>query len=328
MTRAPVLRVALGAVASSPVAAPVVDRLLRSRINVVYAHDVGPVAPHTAAFYTGLDVDRFRRDLRLLQTRFEFAPLRDVVHGDVQRRNGRPLIALTFDDGFDLIRTGALDVLADAGIPATTFLITSCVDNRDLMWRNKLSAVLATVDERSCLEAYARVARAADLPPLQRANDLLRASVGWPAQDANALATRLWEEAGMEPLPEYLARHRPYFTSAGIEDWLAAGNGVGLHTRTHPRCSLLDDEGVAAEIVHPAAEIRRQFGCEWLPFSYPFGDRLSVETERQLLADGTVECAFGIRGFARSGTPPGRLERACLDADLRLNVFGRSLLNR
>jgi peptidoglycan/xylan/chitin deacetylase (PgdA/CDA1 family) len=140
------------------------------------------------------------------------------------------------------------------------------------------------------------------------------------------LADELWIGCDLPPLPEFLAEHQPYFTWKELHEWRAAGHEVGLHSATHPFCSRLDEDGVKKEIVEPARELRRRFELELVPFSYPFGDRLSAERERPLLEDGVIDYAFGIAGFAPKHAAVQRLERAGLEAmGVPWPVFGQTL---
>ena len=311
---------AVGAVVLSPVLASLRRRALDGSVNIVYYHYVGPVVPYYAEYDVGCMLERFADDLELLSRHFRFVPLDDAI-ADRAKRGGKPPLAVTFDDGFDLIRGGVADVLEEHGVRATSFVVTACIDNEHLMWRNRLSAIRALADP----DAVA--AHAGALFDL-RARDLGAASLEWPTACKEELVDALWHACGLPPLEELLSRWRPYFTWSGLEEWLARGHDVGLHTRTHPLCSRLDDEGVRAEIVEPAALLRERLGLRSVPFSYPFGRRLPAAAERNLFEEGVVSCALGIDGFAPAGTPPYRLERACAEQGLGYSVFATALAVR
>jgi peptidoglycan/xylan/chitin deacetylase (PgdA/CDA1 family) len=300
-------------------------RSLQRRVNVAYLHFVGERTPLYADFYRGSTLDRFDRDLELLGRHFRFCSLEDVVRGDTGG-DARPSLAVTFDDGFDLLRSGVADVLERHGVRATTFVITSTVGNERLMWRNKLSAIRSLGDASSLVAHYNAVTRPAGLPQVASVTQVLAASEQWPMDAKDRLADDLWAAAGLPPLREYLRREQPYFTWDALEEWTARGHGIGLHTSTHPYCSRLSAPEVAREIVEPAASLRQRFKLEFLPFSYPFGARVSRETEDRLFADQVFECAFGIDGFAPRGTPEQRLERAPVEVEAVYSVFGRAFL--
>jgi peptidoglycan/xylan/chitin deacetylase (PgdA/CDA1 family) len=312
---------ALGRVAVAPGVVRRTRRAFAGTMNVVYGHYVGPRVPHVDAFYAGLDAERFDRTLARLSRYFAFAPLEDVVSGTAPA-NGRAPLAVTFDDGFDMSAGAVPAILARHGVRATVFVITDCVGNRQLMWRNKLSAILARTPRPAVQRAHAALAAERGIA----GGDLLTASWNWPSADKDALADALWERCGMPPLGQYLAQHQPYFTWDGLRAWIDAGHSVGLHTRTHPLCDRLTDAEVEAEIVQPAALLRERLGLDRVPLSYPFGARLPAAAERRVVETGAVSCALGVRGFSPRGTRPHRLERATIEHDTRWQVFGRSLV--
>jgi peptidoglycan/xylan/chitin deacetylase (PgdA/CDA1 family) len=297
---------------------------LGRRTKIVYAHHVGPPAPHFADFGTRFAPEDLDAHLTELGRRFEFAPLADVL-----ARNGEPspLLAVTFDDGFDLVRTGAKAVLDAHGVKATVFVITDFLDNRGLMWRNKLSAIRALRAPDAYVSAYNRVTAQVGAPPIRAASELMGAAFGWDMARKDELADALWQACDMPPLVEYLDEHRPYLSREQLAAWRADGHFVGLHTATHPDSSRLDADGVEAEILEPARRLSEELGGGPLHFSYPFGRRCRPELEALLERDGLIACALGIRGFSPTGTHPMRLERASIEGDMRFSVYGKAFLD-
>ena len=320
------LKPVIGRLATSPPFSRRTSRQLARRVGIVYYHYVGDSTPWYSDFYAGTTAERLDRDLAELARWFEFASLREVVDG--HSGHARPRLALTFDDGFDLMRTGVLEVLERHGVSATTFVITSCVDNVGLMWRNKLSAARARRGDDVCGRAYNLVASAHEIAPISSGLELMHASRVWPMHRKDELADALWEACDMPPLADFLEEQRPYLGWDGLRTWIERGHSVGLHTRTHPYCERLGPEAEVDEIVEPARELRERLGVEWLPLSYPFGSRLRADSERRLFEAGVYDCALGIAGFAPAGTPAHRLERAAAERHLAYHVFGRAFAGR
>lgn len=296
--------------------------VLARRTKIVYAHHVGPSAPHLASFGPTYAPEQLDAHLRMLARDCEFASLDQVLRdGGATSR----LLAVTFDDAFDLIRSGAMEVLDAHGVKATTFAITATLDNRDLMWRNKLSAILALRPQPAVVAAYNALP---GLAPIAGGAELMGAAIRWDMTRKDELADALWAACDMPPLTDFLDEHRPYFTRDGLRAWRAAGHEVGLHTRTHPDCSVLDADGVRAEILDPGRELAAELGVESLAFSYPFGRRLTSALAPMLDEARELHCALGIRGFSRRGTSPMQLERASIEIDMSFSVYGKALLGR
>jgi peptidoglycan/xylan/chitin deacetylase (PgdA/CDA1 family) len=297
---------------------------LRRRVGVAYCHYAGDPASYEADFDSGLTLARFNELLGRLAGEFRFAPLEEVVRGD--GADHKPLLAITFDDGFDLLRGGVGEVLERHGIRATTFVIEGTVGNGRLMWRHALSAIRSLTSAEDYVPAYNRIAAFRGLTPIETGRDLLPVSLRWPMELKEALVEELWGALELPSIAEYLAEECPYFTWEGLEEWRDRGHAIGLHTNTHPVCSRLAPGAVPDEVTAPAERLRERFDLEFLPFSYPFGARLDPITERELVETGVVDAAFGIDGFSPRGTPPFSLERASLESDPRFEVFGRALL--
>ena len=294
----------------------------------MYAHNVGVAGPHLAAFGTALTAERLDDHLTTLSRHFQFAPLEQVLADNDNAADGATrCLAVTFDDGFDLIGGGAFDVLRAHGVKATTFVLTAMLGNRGLMWRNKLSAIAALRPPEQCVRAYNALMERVGPPGIADASQLLGAAWGWEMARKDELADELWAACDMPSLAEFLEEHRPYFTADGLARWLADGHGVGLHTATHPDCSRLDAAGVRNEILDPARSLQADLGGPSLALSYPFGRRCSPTHELLLAESGLFDCALGIRGFSPRGTDRLRLERASIEDDMHFSVYGKAFLD-
>ena len=314
---------------SAPILSAYVRRRLQSSVNIVYAHYAGEPVPYFADFWRGLTVDRFDAILTDLARRFRFVTLAEALADDGPAHGGKPTLAVTFDDGFDLIAGGVADVLDRHDVRATSFLITSCLDNRRLMWRHSLSAARAlTPDPSTFVAAFNGVAASARLPQIRVAGAAQRSAAPRPHARKDELADAVWERCDIGPPGEYLAAARPYFDDAGVRDWLRRGHTIGLHTHTHPHCGELGADDVIDEIERPAAWLRERYELDRVWFSYPFGSRLPDALERDVCERGAIDCALGIEGFASRGTPLRRLERSSLDGVVAFSVYGRVLLGR
>lgn len=294
---------------------PITRQSLNGSVNVVYYHYVGRAQPHYAAFYRGCTTAKFAQDLRELKRIFDFAPLDELVSTrSLPRSLRRPLLALTFDDGFDLRNDGAMDVLDDFGIKATMFVVTAVLGNRMLIWRHMLGVIQSLVPNSNWRPQYVDLAAAHGLRPLAENQSLLEATYyQWEMDKKDQLASELWERCGLPPVEQYLQEKQPYLSWEGIQEWVSAGHSVGFHTHTHPFCSRLNNVQIEAEVIQPARVFKNQLGVDNVCFSYPFGDRLTPVLEHKLFEKGLFSALFGTKGFVTKGTSNQTLERLGLE---------------
>lgn len=318
------LRPVLGRLCCTPLPAQFVQRFCRGGRGIVFAHYFGEdreyLFPQARTSLTD-----FRSALVRLGRQFEFASLDDVLLNEVLDPGGKPRLALTFDDGFDLIREGAVGVLEELGIPATFFVITQCLDNRSLMWRNRLMAIQRSRGEQILSDALAETCRShgIDCPP----GSPMAISRAWKYGDKEELTSEIWKRCEMEPIDSYLARHQPYFTLSDLHRLVKAGHSIGLHTASHPFCDTLTGAETEQEFDQPLEWLRGEFGYSKVAVSYPFGVRLSVAEEERIWHTGKASCLLGIRGLSPRGVPDHSLERASIETDHCFGVYAGTLKN-
>jgi len=327
-SRAAILR-AVGACARSPVISRLLRSFYRRRANIVYYHGIWPTRSAALALFYGIDLDTFRDDMKTLCRYFRPVSLDEVLRAnDAGETEGKPPIAVTFDDGSDLAGSGAADVLGDLGIPATTFVVLACVGNRHLMWQHKCSAIQGMRGDDIFVRQFNRLTeKLAPGSSVRSPKEHVARARLWPMERKDEYADALWKACDMPLVGEFLEEHKPYVNWDDLEDWRRRGHEIGLHTRTHPFCSRLNAREIEAEIVEPARELRERLHLTSVPFAYPFGDRLPREQEEGVAAMGRLSCLLGIRGLSPRGTPPYHLDRARAEAGLHDSVFGRPLLH-
>ena len=94
----------------------------RPGVPILMYHQVGPHRPGSSLNKWRVPQEVFRSHLALLSRRgYRGIALRDLL--DDPGGDGRPRAVLTFDDGFDAVRSRALPLLAAFGFSATVFAV-------------------------------------------------------------------------------------------------------------------------------------------------------------------------------------------------------------
>lgn len=299
---------------------------LRNRVKIFYAHYFGPSRPYLPEGMA-ISLERLRTCLKSLAERFEFVPLDAMIASGCDDGPAlRDAVAITLDDGYDLLREGAYDIFEEFSVPVTTFVVIDAIDNQNLIWPNKLRAIQSERGEATFRAKLASLQSARGhgsqgLSP----NGVSIAELGWSAAQKDELADELWRLCDMPALSEYLDRHRPYHTLAQLRSLIARGHAVGLHSRTHPFCDRLTRAGMDTEFVRAADWLKHQLGVGVLPMAYPFGVRLAPELERRLADEAALTCALGTRGLSKRPAAPMALRRVSLEGDFEYNLFAASL---
>ena len=239
--------------------------------------------------------ERFDAQLQALRRFADIVPLSQMPQAMRRRGEGRPAIAITFDDGYLDNLTAAKPILERYGAPATVFLATGCIERGNRYWWDRLSDVVhgprrlpgelllegsrgpfAWRDEGTNRQGAAgSVARG----PLLDA--LWHWLVGLPDDERDRCLAALQQWAGCpEPLD---STARPMAPQQVAE--LVAGGLVraGAHTANHVHLPLLDREQGLAEIVQSRRECGRLAGTEPDCFAFPFGiyDERAVDCVRE-----------------------------------------------
>jgi len=317
---------ALVAMLDSPVARPLLSWALRDRALIIMFHrfenrDLG---------VHGDRVEDVTSMLALLRrAKVDFVPLDDLVSGlsreGDDRRNRRPQVAITIDDGY----TDALDIGAPAfaayDCPATVFVVPGIIDGNDWFWWDKIAFMLA------------RTSR--DRLDIAIGQDRMTATLGTPA-DSNRARHDLIERLKRVPNHERLAslvnleKHLDVqlpiapparYQVSGWEALRASENDVlrfGAHTQSHPILRMCSDAESMDEMRHSLDRVNAELKWPSGVFCYPngtandFGSRETtyLESLGVLGAVSTIPGTISVRGDApRSPVSLYRLPRVVFD---------------
>ena len=240
----------------------------------------------------------FALHLDLLANEADVAPLDQIDEpGD-----GRPRVAITFDDAYAGAVNEGMRELTKRGLPATIFVVPGQL-NGHVFWWDALS------HESGKLDAAARHHA---LHELAGADERVRA---WAASEALSVSDAL-----------------PAYARAATRAELAAalvfpGITVGSHTWSHRNLAALGETDVVAEVRDSREWLHAEFGdkaVDWL--AYPYG--LDSGDVHRAVAEASYTGALGIGGGWHRATDTSRFARPRFSIGSRLTAAGlRSRLN-
>ena len=246
--------------------------------------------PHIAPILPYKTVQMFENDLEYLAGHHDVISYREALAADpksarplpAEKRTGNSII-LTFDDGYTECFTVIRPLLTRYGLPATFFVIASTVDNRDLVYPNKVAL---------CIDAVRGSDDALAAERLRAISD--RFGVDVPTTDSLSRWMRSLHLADVETIDEvgallgldwqqFLRAQRPFMTTAEIRQMAAEGFTIGAHSVRHPYLRTLDNPGsVEEEIVESCRFVRELTGQDRVPFAFPFA---ADALDREFLED-------------------------------------------
>jgi peptidoglycan/xylan/chitin deacetylase (PgdA/CDA1 family) len=229
-------------------------RRARGTLVIPCYHRVLPSAVREASPMPVLAVtpEAFTEHLAFFASAYECLPLAEAIDRLESRAPGpRPLLSVTFDDGYADNHTHALPLLRAHGIRATFFVITSLVDTDRAPWYDRLARAEQFVGESVAVGSTVEHAK-------------------FQVPDARAalieeVTTRAARDGWREPNDDRI------MSAAQLRELHAEGHEIAAHTRTHPILPLLDADQLAAELVGAREDLRDLVGIDAVSFAYPNG---------------------------------------------------------
>lgn len=289
--------------------------LSRTELIIPYYHMIGDVeVSHVKHLYRHKDVRRFQCDLDYLLKHYKPASMPDLVR---QSRTGiispGKSFLLTFDDGFREMHDVVAPILYRKGIPATFFLSTGFIDNKDICYKNKASLLVEEIRRtrsRNLLEKTASVFGADPdrIPALTET--ILGVEYGRRELIDQALRAIEFDLDG------YMKEVQPYLSTGQIERLLEDGFHIGAHSIDHPLYATLPFEEQIRQTLRSVQEIRQAFRLDYGVFAFPHSDRnVTGQFYEEIHKDGRVDLSFGTGGL-RNDLESRHLQRFSMEKPL------------
>jgi peptidoglycan/xylan/chitin deacetylase (PgdA/CDA1 family) len=286
-----------------------------------FYHIVSEVVPiHVKNLYPVVSPKHFIADLEFMLKHFipinvNEIPL--VLAG--QKQLSKPAIFLSFDDGFKEISTVVAPILLEKGIPATFFVSPAFVDNKDMLYRCKLSLIANRVNE---------LGREFEVPNFLLSlwgNEVKKSKVFNKKlfhlkSDNIHLIEKIANELQVD-LKGYLKSESPYITLEELSDLAKKGFAIGAHSYNHPYFYDITFDEQIKEVVTSLDWVKSNIPDQPRIFAFPFTDYgVSGDFYRYFLKDNssTIDMMFGTAGMKLS--PSNKIiQRIPMEVD-RLNA--------
>lgn len=251
--------------------------------------------------YAARTVREFEQDLQFLLKNYQPISAEDLVEGRIP--TGKPAFHLSFDDGLLSAYELAVPLLEQYGVPATFFLNSAFFNNRDLMYRYKVSLIISrTLFEPKVKTLLRNTFQSANFIP-----KLLALT-----SNDEALINRLIGLTG-ENIQDYLSRERPYMGDEEVRSLLRRGFTIGGHGHNHHDFRLLSEDARIEQVSRSLHLVERYQPNGPRLFAFPFtDDRMSSSFLSRMHEDVGLHASFGTAGW-KLDPQPNHFQRLSLE---------------
>lgn len=220
-----------------------------------------------------IDEPSFGRQMKYLRRYFDVVHLSDALDRMLNGREGRPVAAVTFDDGFRNNYDIAFPILLKYGLPVTIFLSTGLINTSDTTWACRLNIALSGTRASSikwdgeCFDLSTPDMKA------RAANSIKAGLKRLPQPRVVSEMRRLVVDLGQDPYAP-VDRDSPFRMLDGDAIGVMWASGLvrfGAHTHSHAILSLLSRAEQEKEIRRSIDSVSGLTGTPCECFAYPNG---------------------------------------------------------
>jgi peptidoglycan/xylan/chitin deacetylase (PgdA/CDA1 family) len=266
---------------------------------VVYYHLVSDdEVPHVSNLYEFRNIWQFKRDMDVFLRFFHPVRLEDFLLSlDGKQELPKNAFLLSFDDGLAECYEVIAPILKEKGIPATFFICSAFLDNKQLSYDSKKSLLVSLIQSGKASSQEKAKAHAV----LREANiqeiDLVVALLSVAYQKRFVL-DQIGEALNYD-FSIYLKVSQPYLTTNQGMELLKMGHCLGAHSIDHP---CYQDLSLAEQIYQTCESVRfvkDRFSIKYGAFAFPYSDaNISKKFFRELFEKSMgVDVCFGNSGL-------------------------------
>jgi peptidoglycan/xylan/chitin deacetylase (PgdA/CDA1 family) len=261
-------------------------------------HIVSDHSPlHVRQLYTFRNRKSFEADLDYLLKNFSPLSLADLHNLTSERRPPpKKSFFLSFDDGFREMSEVVAPICRAKGVPATFFLTTSFLDNRNLGFRHKASLLAERCTEIGTARSKEKLAGRVNSGSVDDYSQFFK-SIRFGDRG-------LLDEAAVlldVDFADYLRTQRPYLSSEQVESLLKQGFTIGGHSIDHPLYAELPLVEQLSQTRSCMADLRARFSPSISAFAFPFvSDGVSEEFYAAMIAENVADLFFCIGAMPRA----------------------------
>ena len=225
---------------------------------------------HLKHLYPVISTSRFEKDLDFLQQNYNAVSHNYLIDNKFSTTlRSKRAFFLSFDDGLRQFYDVVAPILLRKGIPATFFVNTGFIDNKDMFYRLKISILIEKVlktelspGQFSYIVEYFRKYNL----EYKQASDFLLITY-----NSKELADLIAPVLDID-FKDYLAKHQPYLSTEQIKKLVDQGFSLGAHSVSHPYFPALSLSEQIDETLSSIRFLTDNFNLKERLFSFPYTD--------------------------------------------------------
>jgi peptidoglycan/xylan/chitin deacetylase (PgdA/CDA1 family) len=268
------------------------------RLVLLAYHTVCDEIPvHIKHLYQPRTAKAFEEDMEYLLRYYEPVDLNGILQ---MLQNGLPsrknYFFVTFDDGLSGFYHHAVPILLKKGIPATCFLNSDFIDNKDLFYRFKISIIIEEIqkhkDNPGFWKNFHELKEKYSIPAGYYRKVLLNLN-----QSHSGFISTVADMLNID-FNDYLKKNQPYLTGQQIDELIDKGFHFGGHSIDHPDFCRLSENEIVRQAVQSTREISEKFNLKYHAFAFPYTDfGITKSTFNKIYAEGNIDVTFGSAGI-------------------------------
>jgi peptidoglycan/xylan/chitin deacetylase (PgdA/CDA1 family) len=277
--------------------------------------------------------DEFRRQLRLLKSRYQVVAPEEVLSWIAE---GRALperaVLLTCDEGLLNMVTDMAPILKEEHLSCLFFVLgASAAHNCQMLWHEELYlALLAAPSGSFSIEPLEIKIELFERPQRRRMwRTLLRKLSEVSQAERESFVEAAYAQFGLsseiktEFANEAKRRRFSLLNRIQLRELVDQGMSIGSHTVSHPMLSQQSPELAWKEISESRVALETAVGTKVWALAYPFGDAMSVTSREWKMAEQAgFECAFmNVGGGFGAKLSRFSLPRVHVTSDMSLAEF-------
>ncbi len=234
--------------------------------------------------YPYRNTKQFEKELDFFLRHFEPVSLKELAEKQNLKHNS---FHLSFDDGLRECADVIAPILLKKGIPATFFVNTAFINNKNLFHKYKASLILNRLREKENTEVVKLLSKSG-----LKSKEILKASIS---------QTRILDQAARlldVDFSEFLENQKPYLTTSQLIRLAKKGFSIGAHSHKHPEFENLSTFEQLEEIKTSMKALKQLVRTSVKAFSFPFTDwGVPAEVLQKIRGEHICDITFGTAGL-------------------------------